>query len=414
MSAGPVPTTSPVRRVVLHVGAPKTGTSYVQDVLWRHRDQLAERGVHYRAERPDEHFLAALDLMQLDWGGLEREAVGAWQRLADDALSHEGTVVISHEILAKATRAQVRRVLTSLDGLPGGSSEVHVVYTARDLARQLPAEWQENVKHRRALRFTDFLARLRVNDLSDDVAQWFWQVQDVPDVLDRWGFGLPPQRVHLVTVPQPGGPRSLLWERVRDALGIDDTGLDLEVQRANASLGAPEAALLRRINDQVNRGTKAPVYREFVRELVAHRTLSLREGPRIGLTAEVHAWAEQLSRSWVDTLRGRGYDVVGDLDELLPAAHDDRPDAAADPDHVDESQVNGAALDVIGALVTEAGRLRAEQDDLHGEVDRLHRELQQIYDSPGYRARQLVVRVVRRSGPGRRVHRAYRRARGRD
>ena len=29
-------------------------------------------------------------------------------------------------------------------------AEVHIVYSARDLVRQIPAEWQENVKHRRA------------------------------------------------------------------------------------------------------------------------------------------------------------------------------------------------------------------------------------------------------------------------
>ncbi len=37
----------------------------------------------YPADRFDAHFLAALDLMQLPWGGLENEAVGAWDALAD-------------------------------------------------------------------------------------------------------------------------------------------------------------------------------------------------------------------------------------------------------------------------------------------------------------------------------------------
>ena len=71
-----------MKRVLVHVGTPKTGTSFVQDLLFQQRDALAEQGVLYPADRFDAHFLAALDLMELRWGGLEHQAVGAWDRLA--------------------------------------------------------------------------------------------------------------------------------------------------------------------------------------------------------------------------------------------------------------------------------------------------------------------------------------------
>ena len=116
------------RRVLLHVGTPKTGTSHFQDVLFRNRVRLREQGVLYAAERFDAHFLAALDLMQLPWGGLENEAVGAWDALAGQVRRFldkpgERTAIISHEILATASRGQVARALTSL-GHP--DTEVHV------------------------------------------------------------------------------------------------------------------------------------------------------------------------------------------------------------------------------------------------------------------------------------------------
>ena len=44
---------------------------------------------------------------------------------------------------------------------PGRRPEIHVVLSARDLVRQIPAEWQENVKHRRTKTYADFLADLR-------------------------------------------------------------------------------------------------------------------------------------------------------------------------------------------------------------------------------------------------------------
>ena len=70
-------------RVILHVGAPKTGTSFLQDRLFHNPEVLAAQGIRYPADRADAQFLAALDLMQLTWGGLEKQAGGAWDRLAE-------------------------------------------------------------------------------------------------------------------------------------------------------------------------------------------------------------------------------------------------------------------------------------------------------------------------------------------
>jgi hypothetical protein len=101
-------------RVILHVGAPKTGTSYLQDRLFHNPEVLATQGILYPADRADAQFLAALDLMQLTWGGLEKQAGGAWERLAEAVRGWSGTAIVSHEILGFASRAHVHRALESL------------------------------------------------------------------------------------------------------------------------------------------------------------------------------------------------------------------------------------------------------------------------------------------------------------
>ncbi|HSP60537.1 MAG TPA: hypothetical protein VLO09_05705 [Ornithinimicrobium sp.] len=395
------------RRILLHVGTPKTGTSYLQDVLFRNQRALARQGILYPGDRFDAHFLAALDLMQLPWGGLEAEAHGAWDRLAEQVRDWDGTSVISHEILATASRTQVARALASL-GHP--DVEIHVVLSVRDLVRQIPAEWQENIKHRRELSYARFLEQLRDPAREGRIATWFWGVQEIPDILNRWAEDLPPERIHLVTVPGPGGPPDLLWERFVQAFGLDGLDLDLDGERANPSLGVPETALVRRINVRANLAIEPPSYRPLVRELLAHQTLSRRaDSPRLTLPPDVHPWAQELAASWVEEVKSRGYDVVGDLGDLVgpPATH-----PFADPDHPDESQVADAAVDAIRALLLENARLLKVEEDLAARLGHAERELEKAHLRPTYRFRVKTVRRLQASRAGRGMLRVYRRVRG--
>src|SRR5262245_64817592 len=127
-------------RVYLHVGTPKSGTTSLQELLWRNRERLRGAGLLYPGDQPDAHFLATLDLLDRHFHG-QAAADGAWERLAAEVQAWGGTAVISHEMLAPARPDTVRRAMDSLAGV-----EVHIVCTARDLARQVPAVWQEDVK----------------------------------------------------------------------------------------------------------------------------------------------------------------------------------------------------------------------------------------------------------------------------
>jgi hypothetical protein len=397
------------RKVIVHVGAPKTGTSFVQDLLFASRARLGAMGICYPADRFDAHFLAALDLMQLTWGGLEREAVGAWDRLAAQVREWPDTAIVSHEILATASRAHVARALESLST---GDTEIHVVLTARDLVRQIPAEWQENVKHRRIVKYADFLAHLQDPSRQQGVASWFWGVQEVPDILDRWGSTVPRERVHLVTVPPAGAPHDLLWQRFSQVLGLDPKEFVLEDDvRTNASLGVTEAAVVRRLNEQVNGVVPNHHYRAIVREALVHQNLSReRRSARLSVPPDVWQWAAELSRTWVSELALRGYDVVGDLDDLLPAP----PLPWADPDQVDAGELGEAALRALTAMTVEGARLRDREVELQHDVADLVDQLDAAHSTRIYKAKE---RLVARAGSSRTAAAGlatYRRLRGRS
>ncbi|WP_300683388.1 hypothetical protein [Nocardioides sp.] len=211
------------QKVYLHVGAPKTGTTYLQDRLLRNRASLAQHGVKYPVGLRPTMFLAAVDLTAIKWPGFHEKAHGEWRALVRRIRAARGTVVVSHEVFAVATPDQIERALADLDGL-----EVHVVFTTREPGRLLAADWQEGLKTYNARPFRRHLERIVDQDPMTS-RRWFWRAQHLPRALAQWSAALPPERVHLVTVPS--GNRAALWPRFCEAIGIDPAWAPVEARR---------------------------------------------------------------------------------------------------------------------------------------------------------------------------------------
>jgi hypothetical protein len=224
--------------------------------------------------------------------------------------------------------------------------------TARDHVRQISAEWQEHVKHRSAATFGAFIEEVR----SDTARRsWFWQVQDYAAVLDRWGAGLPPGRLHVVTVPPSGADPTILWHRFAGLIGLDPAAFDTVLERSNSSLGVEQAELLRRVNLEL--GDRLPLpgpYPLVVKNVLAHRILEGRDGTRLALDARDQEFAADAARGIADRIAAQGADVVGDLEELVPvvggavpAPDEDRYAAPSDAVLLAESLATIADLLVV-------------------------------------------------------------------
>jgi hypothetical protein len=350
------------RVVHLHIGAPKTGTTYLQDRLMLNADTLAEHGlVVPRANRFTDadlfHFRAALDLLEQDWGGAPGHAKGAWDTMVKRVRRASGNVVISHEILAGAKPDKIAKAMNDLSG-----NEVHIVYSARDLGRQLPAAWQESIKQGRKWSFERFLTKVERQQT------WFRRAMDLPNVLANWGAKLPPERIHVVTVPHDRGPNGdELWLRFCRAFGMDPSWAPLDSERDNRSLGIAETSLLRRLNRRLELGVwRDPAYDALIRELLAQEVLVARDTIPVRLPPERYDFAEQQAQLWIDWIEGSGVDVIGDVEDLRPR----RPDPEQpwrNPDRVRAKLELGAALDALTVMTREAAD-RAHAEGLTGRL----------------------------------------------
>ena len=309
--------------VYFHIGAPKTGTTFLQAMLWRERRRLRENGLLYPGRDRDAHFTACLDLRGAKFlGHRPSRTAGAWPALVREIREWGGAAIIDHELFSRAAGETLSRAMDDLS-----FADVHVVYTVRDITRQLPATWQERMKNRDVTGYGEFLRRVR---FGDPPLKTFWRLHDVPQILARWAGYVPAERVHVITLPQAGQRPGALWHRFATTIGIDPDGYNTNRATPNESLGAVDAAWLRGLNEElVGYDVWFPLHSFLVKQRLAP-VLAKRRTARIGLPRDVYDWTVEWAHEEIDVIRAAGYHVVGDLDELLPAPFL----AGANPDDV--------------------------------------------------------------------------------
>ncbi len=396
------------KRAFLHVGSPKTGTTFLQQVLWSQRELAREQGLLLPLGSFYDHFLASVDVR-----GLSAEprfparAVGIWSRLVEEAAAWDGNVLVSHELFAATTAEQAVHAVAAF-----GDADVHVIVTARDLERQIPAEWQEHLKHRSAVTFADFVDELEERGPK---ASWFWTVQDYADVCRRWGAAVPAEKIHVVTVPPREARPEALWERFAGLVGLDPATFDLVWSVSNSSLRAEQAELLRRVNGQLGKRLPLPgPYPETVKETFAQDVLAGRPGTRVALSGDNRTFAVRRSAEMAAELRDLGVDIVGDLAELVPpdlAAEDsagatDHPESASDAVLLDES------VEALSGVLQRLSEARARTKSRRAELAELTREYEELRlnlrDRP---LRSVLVAVSERRTALMRLRVAFRRSR---
>ncbi|GAA5114868.1 hypothetical protein GCM10023339_20960 [Alloalcanivorax gelatiniphagus] len=337
------------RRAFLHVGTAKSGTTFLQDLWWQQRDELRERGLLLPGSGRRDHFAAAAvvkgmtDVVET----LDARERGAWRRLVDETGGWSGDVLLTNEHFSDSPPDAAATAVAELASV---ADEVHVVVTARDLGRVLPSAWQQRVKMGARQPYRRFLATVRRGEGD----QKFWRYQDVAAILARWSAGLPQHHAHLVVVPPPTAPREELWLRTGAVLGVDLDGLRTEARRPNDSLGLVEAELLRRVNERVPRPRRSPALTRHVKGTFVPQALAGAAARESFVVPERHhGWVGERSAAIVADLRARSYDVVGDLDDLLPAP----PRAGRTPDDVTDDELLAAArvvLERMGATAPDA------------------------------------------------------------
>jgi hypothetical protein len=353
--------------VFLHIGAPKSGTTYLQSRIADNAALARDQGVLWPGPKWRVHVAAAKELRRMD----KRDRLdpdGPWMTLAREARGWGGrAVLISMEWLVSCPPAQVSAAVESLR-----PSRVDVVLTVRDLLRSFVAQWQQMTQQQRPWSWEQFVEEM-TRDTGGPAADRFWDQHDVPAILRRWAKEVPSRQIHVVTVPPSGADPELLWTRFCSVLELDGSRFT-SPRRVNESLGVVSAELMHRANvAAIAAGMPANDYQVLMRRQLALGVLAPRKNAegQLGVSAEVDAWIRRRAEQLVTGIRGVNVDVIGDLTDLVPGPSLE----GREPSDVTDTELLDLCVDALVELAVEQQEtmreLRADNDALRRRINRL-------------------------------------------
>lgn len=331
----------------------KSGTTYLQGALYKNKALLAERGFLVPGARWRNQIEAVLDVKGRRKHPQGNSVAGAWDRLVAEVDEWDGTALISVELLAPVGPETVERVAKSFTGVTP-----EIVLSLRDINRQIPSMWQELVQNGVDWTWSDFLTSVNKSRPGSPERRHsgpgkrFWSEQDMVAIARRWAQAGP---LHLVTVPPPGSPATLLLERFGVAMGFDPEGMKSPPPK-NTSLGSATVEVLRGLNAELDRrGLAYPAAMGLRKHVLGKRLMPelTVDDPRIGLQAP--RWTASFTRDQAAELSGLDATIHGDLDDLAPV--DVR---GIDPRKVTDKQVRDAAVASYAALRTDLDKKLAD------------------------------------------------------
>ncbi|MEP6817812.1 MAG: hypothetical protein ABI873_19915 [Marmoricola sp.] len=347
-------------RVYLHIGLPKTATTYLQTVLWGARDQMRAEGVLLPGDERRDHLWASRVIRDESHGErMSERHRAAWDRLKAETADWPGTALITHEFFAAASAEQAHAMIEEL-----APAQVHLVLTAREPLGLFVASWQESLKNRETTPLSDYAREV---SQSPGVI-WNWRTLDLRLVLERWapeGGPLTPERVHVLPLPGKDAPRDLIWHRYAALIGLDSHAYDLSDNFPNESMGVVEAETLRRVNVHLGAFSEAIDRGAYIRTFLADERLVPRGGERYWPAADQVEDCRARGRDTVEHLRRRGFDVIGDADDLLV------PEQLAErrqPDGVTQAEVAGVAVELVATMLSDVRELRHERRRLRNQL----------------------------------------------
>ena len=319
------------KRLVIHAGFLKTGTTALQASMNIKQKALLEQGVFYPkvvdpriAVEADHHF-AALALIGKPEGWRDEEAeedfepISTWENLRDKLNKYSGTSIFSSEMLCELEVPQIHKINNETKAL-----EKDVIFTIRPLVKILPSAYQQKIKFGQIkVSYEKWLEQVFAPERDNSAAQQFWLRHDYPAVLNRWIQVFGTEHVGLVVADENN--REFLFDTFNTLLKLKPGTLrQFKNVGTNRSLTMDEGALLMEVNRLYRNNRDWTDYKIFIREGAA-KFLTDSEGKNSEAKKLVTPqWAlevaTEVTKRHIEEIKALKIRIVGDIDSLARAS----------------------------------------------------------------------------------------------
>ena len=337
-----------VDRVFVHIGLPKTATSYLQTIIWANRERLRERGVVVPGSERRDHLWASRTVREAAHPRSARRSATAppGRGIRAELASADGTGLVSHEFFAAASADQATahgRGPRTGRGPPRGDR----ARAARAVHGQLAGEPEERLDHADArLRATRVETGRRTSGTGGpSTCDWCSSA-------GRGGSA----RARPCRRPRPGGSAGGRLAPVRRHRRLPD-------RRASTCPGRSPTRRWASPRPRPCAGSTAGSAASssafdkgvYIRTFLADERLVPRGGERFWPEPDQIEECRRRGEEAVDYLRRTPIDVVGDLEHLrVPEVLDERRSAPS----VTDDEVAEVAVDLVATMLGDVRQLR--------------------------------------------------------
>lgn len=340
-----------VGRTILHIGAPKCGSTALQSAFYLNRDSLKRVGVEYIGDRAHWTSAAKSVVGIPDRVSGKVPPISEWLSLLEWSrrARREGqSALISSEWFASADPTAVARIVSDL-----GQERLQVVLAIRPLTSTLPSAWQQRLKLGGTLGLVDWL-ELVLNNQDHPRAKRVWMKHGYDAIAARWAEAVGRERVTVLIVDErsPGS----IFRDAASLLKIPEETLARAPKRTNPSLSAFEADVLAELNQMFfAKGGTLREYRAGVLRTFDGYVNSIREGAiqKSSIPSQHLPAVIERNASIARNIEALGCTVVGDLKAYAtPITQSQHGTASATDTMQRESDVRSAAGMMYSLIVT--------------------------------------------------------------
>ncbi len=309
------------KKVYLHVGFHKTGTTAIQESLFTNSKAIRVSGTTYVRTGKKAAHRAAWALSGKTWGWKDRGGVktpiSEWQKLLRKIKLRKGQVVVSSEFFSELSDKHLLKLAADLKGM-----DVHVIFTIRPFSKMLSSSYQQYLKYGLKASYEEWLQDIFAAPNKSKLSPSFWKRHNHAKVIDRWQRTFGSQNIHLIVVNE--NEPDHLYRSFEEVLKLPKQTLSaVKSVGSNRSLSYAEISLLLAINKAFPANRSWPDYELFIRN-GAFRYIT----DQIKLTDQderllTPQWAldiaAEFSKESVKEIESLNLNVYGDLQELLTA-----------------------------------------------------------------------------------------------